>query len=128
MISAELFYIVVNVVLAAVCVVSIVLAFKYVPDKGIRNLLIVALVLLILSGGALSFCQKIFRLYSVAYMGDMYGVTDGAVQKVDQFRILLPIGNMFELMAIALCAFVGKKLITLRTGEQPLDKVEGGVE
>jgi len=124
MISMEHFYINVNVVLGLVCIASIILAFKFVSDKRSRNLLIVTLVLLIISGAMLSFCQKIFRLYAVAYMGDLAGATEGAFEMVDQFRILLPIGNIFELAAIGLCVLVVKRLISLRTAGQS----EGGTE
>ena len=95
MISMEHFYINVNVVLGLVCIASIIHAI-----------------------------QKIFRLYAVAYMGDLAGATEGAFEMVDQFRILLPIGNIFELAAIGLCVLVVKRLISLRTAGQS----EGGTE
>lgn len=122
MISAERFYIVMNVVLGLIFVASIILAPRFIPDKRARNLLIVALVLLILSGGALAFCQKIFRLYELAYMGDSSGATEGAMETIDRIRMLVPISNLFELVAIGLCVFVGKRLIFLRSEGQP----EGG--
>lgn len=128
MITAQQFYIVVNVVLGLMCVVSIFLAVKYVPANGGRGMLILALLLFILSGAALSFCQYIFRFYALAHMADLAanteGSADGTFAKVDQFRILLPIGGILEVVAICLCAVVGKKMISLQVAGQP----EGGAE
>ena len=123
MIQAQQFYVAVNVVLGLMCVVSIFLAVKYVPVNGGRNILILALVLLILSGAALSFCQFIFRFYALAYMADLATEAEGTFESVDRFRFLLPVGNILEVVAICLCALVGKKMISLRVAGQ-----EGGGE
>jgi hypothetical protein len=122
MIAAQEFYIAVNVVLGLMCVVSIFLAVKHVPVNGGRNILILALVLLILSGAALSFCQFIFRFYALAYMADVATEAEGTLEKVKRFSILLPIGNILEVVAIGICALVGKKMISLRVAGQS----EGG--
>ena len=124
MIEAEHFYVAVNVVLGLMCLVSIFLAVKYVPVNGGRNILILALVLLILSGAALSFCQYIFRFYALAHMADIATEAEGTFEKVDKFRNLLPVGNIFEVVAIGICALVGKKMISLRVAGQS----EGGEE
>jgi hypothetical protein len=127
MIGAEHFYIAVNVVLGLICVVSIFLAFKGVPASGGRTLLIVALILFTVSGASLAFIQHYFRMYALAYMGDLYGVTDGAFQQIDQLRQLTPIAHALEIAAVALCVLAGKKLVSLGAGEQG-ELPEGGVE
>lgn len=127
MISAEHFYIGVNVILGLVCLVSIFLAFTSVPANGGRNLLIVALVLFIVSGAGLTFIQHIVRMYALAYMGDVSGATKGAFQQVDQIRQFLPIAEILEIAAVALCVLVGKRLVSLaaaEAGTQP----KGGAE
>jgi hypothetical protein len=126
MVSAQSFYIGVNVVLGLMCVVSIFLAVKHVPVNGGRNMLILALVLLILSGAALSFCQYIFRFFALAHMADLAaneaGSEDGTFAKIEKFGHLQTIGTIFEIVAICICAVVGRKMIALRVG----GKSEGG--
>ncbi len=124
MIQAEHFYYGVNVVLGLACLVSIFLAGKYVSDKGTRTLLITALVLLIVSGATLSFCQHILRMVSLAFMGDLTGVTEGAFETVGMFGSVATVASIVELAAVALFALVAKKLILLRAGAQS----EGGAE
>jgi hypothetical protein len=123
MIEAQHFYVAVNVVLGLMCVVSIFFAVKYVPVNGGRNILILALVLLILSGAALSFCQYVFRFYALAHIADIATKAEGTFESVDRFKNLLPVGNIFEVLAIGICALVGKKMISLRVAGQ-----EGGEE
>ena len=125
MIQAENFYIGVSATLGLVCLVSIFLAGKYVPDKGAKNLLIVSLILFAVSGAALAFCQQILRLSSVAYMGDLVGATDGkAFEQVGMFGSVAATANMVEIAAVALCVIVAKKMISLRASAQS----EGGSE
>lgn len=124
MIQAAHFYIGVNVVLGLVCLVSIFLALKYISDKGTRTLLITALVLLIVSGATLSFCQQVLRKASLAFMGDLTGVTEGAFETIGMFGSVATVAGILEVAAVALIALVAKKLILLRAGAQS----EGGAE
>ncbi len=124
MLTAKNIYIAVNVVLGVACLVSIFLAPKFVPDKKLRVMLIVALVAMILAGSSLTVCQKFFRLYALAHVGDLVGATQGAFERLDKLRILSPIGSLLELTAVGLLTFVGRGLISLRVGEQS----EGGSE
>ena len=124
MLSAANIYIAVNVVLGIVCLVSIFLAPKSIPVKQLRVMLIVAFVAMILAGFSLTVCQKFFRLYALAYVGDAIGATEGAFEALDRFIILSPIGSLLELTAVGLLTFVGRGLISLRVGEQS----EGGSE
>jgi len=121
MIGAEQFYIAINVIIGVACLVSIFLAIRYVPANGGRGMLILALVLLIISGAIMSFCQHIFRLYSVAHMADL---STGAehFKEVDIFRNLLPLGNILEVVAIGLFALVARKMVSLGVAAQ----AEGG--
>lgn len=127
MISAEHFYIGVNVILGLVCLVSIFLAFTSVPANGGRYLLIVALVLFIISGAGLTVIQHFFRLYALAYMGDVSGVTKGAFQQIEQVRQFLPFAEILEIVAVALCVLVGKRLVSLAAGEAGIQP-KGGAE
>jgi hypothetical protein len=127
MVTAEHFYIGVNVILGLVCLVSIFLAFTSVPANGGRNLLIVALVLFIVSGAGLAVIQHFFRMYALAYMGDLSGVTKGAFQQVDQIRQFLPLAEILEVAAVALCVLVGKRLVLLAAGEAGTQP-KGGAE
>ena len=124
MLSAENIYTAVNVVLGVACLIALFLVPKSIPAKKLRVTLIVALVVMILASGAHAVCQHFFRLYTLAYFGDAFGVTEGAFETVDKFRILSPIGGLLELTAVGLLAFIGKGLVSLRVGEQP----EGGSE
>lgn len=124
MIQAAHFYIGVNVVLGLVCLVSIFLALKFIADKGTRTLLITALVLLIVSGATLSFCQQVLRKATWAFIGDLYGVTEGAFETIGMFGSVATVAGILEVAAVALIALVAKKLILLRAGAQS----EGGAE
>jgi hypothetical protein len=127
-IEAESFYIAMNVALGLACLVSIFFAFKFLPAKGARRMLITALVLLIVSGASLSFCQHILRLESLAAMGDSLGATEGAVEAIGMFNYVADAANILEVVAIALCAFVAKKLVSLHPGAQAGQQPEGGAE
>ncbi len=119
MIQADHFYVGVSVALGLLCLVSIFLAGKYVPDKGTKNLLIVSLVLFAISGTTLAFCQHILRMSSVAYIGDLVGATDGrAFEQVSMFGSIAAAANIVEVLAVALCVLVVKKMISLRAGAQ----------
>ena len=75
----------------------------------------------------MAFMQHVFRMYALAYMGDLYGVTDGAFQQIEQIRQFAPIAPIFELIAVILCVLAGKKLVSLAAGEQG-KQPEGGTE
>ena len=124
MIQAEHFYYGVNVVLGLACLVSIFLAGKYVSDKGTRTLLITALVLLIVSGATISFCQQVLRKATWAFIGDLYGVTEGAFETIGMFASISVAANILEVAAIWLSVLAAKKLVSLRAGAQS----EGGAE
>ncbi len=125
MIQAEHFYIGVNVALGLACLGSIFLAFKFLPATGARKMLIAALVFLIVSGATLAVCQHILRMSSLAYIGDLYGVTDGrAFEKVSMFGPVAAAANVLEVAAVAFCVLIAKKLVSLRAGAQS----EGGAE
>ena len=124
MIQAEHFYIAISAALGLVCLVSIFLAGKYIPDKGAKNLLIAALALFAVSAGTLAYCQRILRKSTIAYIADLYKVTEGAFEQVGMFASIAAFADMAEAAAVVLCVLAVKKLISLRTGGQS----EGGAE
>jgi hypothetical protein len=60
-------------------------------------------------------------------MGDLYGVTDGAFQQIDQIRQFAPFAYILEIVAVALCVFAAKKLVVLAAGQQG-EQPQGGEE
>ena len=117
MISSELMFNGVNVVLAVACLVSLFLVSKFVPDKRARVLLIVAAILIILSAPALTIALKIYKITPVAMLGDATRVTDGAAKTTTSFRYLSLLGSLFELIAIILFAAAARRLFSPPTAE-----------
>jgi hypothetical protein len=108
----------VNIVLALTCLISLILVFKFVPDKRSRLLLAIAFVLIILAGGIFSYCVKIYALYAKAYIGELLGrVEQGTSDKVAMFKDVALLANVFELIAAGLFIGVSKRLISLRSRE-----------
>ncbi|UCD57413.1 MAG: hypothetical protein JSV16_16680 [Candidatus Hydrogenedentota bacterium] len=117
MVTSAFVYNGVNVVLAVACLVSIFLVFRFVPDSRARLLLMAACVLIILTGGILVFCLKVYKMLSIAYTAEAAGMETGVLEQVILFRDLALLGSIFELVAIGLLAGASKRLISLQTGE-----------
>lgn len=108
----------VNIVIAVASLVLIVLAAKAVKDKGIRNLLRIALVLLILSAIILPVCLYIYKFVPIAYTGKVAGAAEaeGAYEMVTKFRYYALVGTILEAASVVLLVLVSGKLIALRAG------------
>jgi hypothetical protein len=116
MITSALVYNGVNLILAIACLVSAILAFKYIPDKRGRLLLAVAFVLIILSSGILSFCLRVAKLYELAAIGEMFHkAPPGSVEKVNFYKFTLSrVGNVLDLVGVGIMVGVSKRLVSLK--------------
>lgn len=128
MISGELTYNSVNVILVVTCLVSIALAFKLIPDKRSRTLFIVACILIVLAGIVLPFTLSVYRMGPMAHLSDAVGKSEGMRAKVDYFKDLALLGYVFEVVAIGLFVGMAKRLITLQKAEQSGAVEESGEE
>ena len=120
MIPSSYVYNGVNLILGVVCLISIILAFKMIPDKRVRLFLIIAAVLIIVSGGLMSFCLNVFKMLAPAEAADFLrinGSTD-SVKKVLFFKDLSLLGNLFEVVALGLFAGIAKRLVSLKGIEE----------
>lgn len=105
----------VNIILAATCLVALVLLFRFVRDKKTRWFLAVAFVLLILTSGIFSVSLSIFKLSSAAYTGEAVGqVEKGTFESVDRFKYYALVGNILELISIGLLTVACKRLLSVR--------------
>ncbi|MBI5118014.1 hypothetical protein HZA56_16180 [Candidatus Poribacteria bacterium] len=117
MLSATTLFNAVNLTLAVVSLLSILLIFKFVPDRRARILLIIAFILIILTGGVYSFCLKVSKMYELAFAGEMFGkAPPGSVKKVMFIRNIAQVGNVFEVAAAIIFVLVGKRFISLIGG------------
>ena len=109
----------VNLILGVVCLVSIILAFKAIPDKRGRLFLIVGCLLIILSGALLVFCLKVFKMYTLAWTATALRAEgkEDAFETVLMFKDLSLLGYVMEVAALGLFAGVAKRLVSLRPGE-----------
>ncbi|MBI4832791.1 MAG: hypothetical protein HY801_14820 [Candidatus Lindowbacteria bacterium] len=108
----------VNLILAVVCLLSIFLVFKFVPNKRARNLLIVAFVLIIFANGVFWFCMKVWKLYEIASGGELLGkAPPGTANKVIFIRNMAQLGNVFEAVAAILFVLVSKTFISRASGK-----------
>lgn len=109
----------VNIILAVTCLISLILVFKFVPDKRSRLLLAIAFVLIILAGSIFSFSVRIYALYAKAYIGELVGrVEMGTSDRVAVFKDVALLANAFDLIAAGLFIGVSKRLISLKTRER----------
>jgi hypothetical protein len=119
MITSAAVYNSVSAILALASVISIILAFKFIPDKRARNLMIIGLVLILLTSLFMPFCLKIFKLQSIVYSAEAAGkVEKGTLEKIYRFKDLATIGAVMELLAIVLLVGVTKRRIALAIAGQ----------
>ncbi len=128
MITGENVYFSVNTVLALTGIVSIVLAFKLIPDKRSRNLLILAFLLITVVGILMPICLKIYRMAPLASISDTMKRSEGLTQKVARFQDLAMLGYVFEVVAVGVFMSVARKFVSLRAAEQPEAAEKSGEE
>jgi len=124
MITSTSMYNGVNLILGVICLVSIILAFKAIPDKRVKLFLVLACVLIIFSGALLMFCLKVFKMYTLAWTASTLRVEgkEDAFEQVLMFKDLSLVGYILEVAAIGLFAGAAKRLISLKAGRE----TEGG--
>lgn len=120
MITSAFVYNGVNLVLAIACLVSVLLVFRYIPDKRARVLLVVAFLLVILNGGISSVCLNVSKYFEVAYAGEALGkAPPGTFDKVNFYKYdLSRFANILELVAVGIMVIVSEKLASLRNSGQ----------
>jgi hypothetical protein len=120
MISGDFLYNGMNLFLAVVALISIVLAPKLLRAGGARRKLVGACILLILSGAIFSVSLRMFRLSSLAYIGEAVQRAEaGTYQMTDNFKHIALIGNVFDVAAVVLLAAVSRSLLKKKTGGGP---------
>jgi len=107
----------VNAILAVASVVGIILASKS-QGQHAKKPFIVALVLLILSAGILSFCLGIYRMGALAYIGQTVGGMEGVYDKVKNFRFYGLVGTILEFVSVVLLTIVSAKMVSFQPREQ----------
>jgi len=117
MITGGLMFNGVNAIFALTGIVGIVLAFKLIPDKRSRNLLIVAFSLITLGGILMPVCFYFSKLKPIGNLADAFGGYEGLGDKFAFFRYLSLLGFLFEAIALALFAGATKKILALRTAD-----------
>ncbi|RJP67845.1 MAG: hypothetical protein C4532_13935 [Candidatus Abyssobacteria bacterium SURF_17] len=119
MINAAVVYDAVNVLLALASLVGLILLGKFIPSRRVRIVVAIALILIILTSPIYMLCMRVFKLYEVAYAGEMIGkVEKGTFAKVMRFRDIAVLGHVFEFISIALIVGASKVMLALpRAGE-----------
>ncbi|RJP16190.1 MAG: hypothetical protein C4520_19480 [Candidatus Abyssobacteria bacterium SURF_5] len=112
MISGTAFYVAVNVLVAVAALAAIFLVPRQIPAGTARKLLVIALALLLLSGGIFAVSLRFFKLAEIAYTGQAFKVLEqGTFEFIYRFKDVALAGNIAELVAVALLASVGRTLL-----------------
>lgn len=114
MINSAMVYDAVNVILALASLVGLILLGKFIPSKRVRTMLAIALILIILASPIYMVCLRVFKLYEIAYAGEMIGkVEKGTFARVMRFRDIAVLGHVFEFVSIALIVGASKVMFAL---------------
>lgn len=113
MISGSAVYDGINIILALAALAGLFSLRKAIADRETRRRFVAACVLLILSGIVFSVCLNVFRFATLAYAGEAVGkVERGTYHFVDRFKTISLLGNIFDVLAVALMASVSRRLMS----------------
>ena len=118
MISGDLAYNGMNLLLVVAALVSLLLLPKFVSKGATRRKVAVGMILLLVASIIFIVSLRIYRLQSVAYMGATLGKIDQEkFQFVDRFKNIALLGNLLELAAVAFLASAARALPFRRSGD-----------
>lgn len=117
MISGAFTYDAVNIVLAVTGLLSLFLVVRLLPDKNAKLLLVIALIMVILSGVILLVAMRMYKYSIIVFAAEELGkVEAGTVARWENLCDIFLVGNVFELVVVALFVSISKRLASLRNG------------